>query len=562
MKKIIITIFLFSASLIFAQMSINLTGSNGLQNRIELQWQLENYGQVVFEDNFDAYSNGDLQFGDWTLVDQDNAPTIEFIDQNYHFPHANENIAWTIADWQNSNVSSHSLPNTVAAISNLYAVPNNDWLITPEIDLTQQTGFEDASLNFWVNPIGLGISVDPEHIKVLVSQGSSQPSDFTEIAEYFLEDKDVWKFISIPLTDYVGQNIRVAINYCSVGNVCVAIDDFKIWGYPDIITSFNVYRSTVSGENYELITQTNEMNYTDFTISPNETYYYVVSAILNGEVESDYSNEVSCYAVGNLINDFPYTIDFDNLTPPNLPEGCLVENTNNDDQTWETHNGGAYSTPNCLKYTYSSDNAADDWFFTPPISVLPNMDYHLSFYYRGNTTVFTEKLEVYTAQYASSQAIQQQIFNDDHINFNNYTQTEVVIHPQSNQPFVLGWHVYSDADQAALYVDDINLDTVASTSENIIPNNSLALSNFPNPFNPETNISFSLPNSGKTSLIIYNIKGQKIKTLIDKKMVLGKHSVIWNGKDDSGKSVTSGVYFYKLIVNGKIAAVKKCLLLK
>ena len=91
---------------------------------------------------------------------------------------------------------------------------------------------------------------------------------------------------------------------------------------------------------------------------------------------------------------------------------------------------------------------------------------------------------------------------------------------------------------------------------------SYQLSNFPNPFNPETTISFSIPNESEIELSVYNIKGQKVKVLLKDNFEKGNHSIVWNGFDDSVKPVSSGVYLYKLNVNGKIEAVKKCLLLK
>ncbi len=98
-------------------------------------------------------------------------------------------------------------------------------------------------------------------------------------------------------------------------------------------------------------------------------------------------------------------------------------------------------------------------------------------------------------------------------------------------------------------------------NEDII-SNKLNFSNFPNPFNPETTISFSIPEASKIDLSIYNIKGQKVKILINDEFEKGTHNIIWNGKDSFGKKVGSGVYFYKLKVNGKEKAIRKCLLLK
>ncbi len=89
----------------------------------------------------------------------------------------------------------------------------------------------------------------------------------------------------------------------------------------------------------------------------------------------------------------------------------------------------------------------------------------------------------------------------------------------------------------------------ATNAEEELPNFShdLGLLNaFPNPFNPTTTINYSLNENSKVSLNIYNIQGQKVKQLVNDHLSAGQHSVIWNGKDDNSKFVSSGIYFYKL----------------
>ncbi|MBT5419938.1 MAG: T9SS type A sorting domain-containing protein, partial [Candidatus Cloacimonetes bacterium] len=86
--------------------------------------------------------------------------------------------------------------------------------------------------------------------------------------------------------------------------------------------------------------------------------------------------------------------------------------------------------------------------------------------------------------------------------------------------------------------------------------------NYPNPFNPTTNISFAIPNESKVEIEIYNIKGQLVKTIANTSFEQGKHSVMWHGDDKVGKSVASGIYFYKLIVDNKEVGINKMLLLK
>ncbi len=95
-----------------------------------------------------------------------------------------------------------------------------------------------------------------------------------------------------------------------------------------------------------------------------------------------------------------------------------------------------------------------------------------------------------------------------------------------------------------------------------IPLEATLYNNYPNPFNPETKISFSIPADSKVRITIYNIKGQKVKTLINENLVKGIHDVIWRSKNNSGKSVASGVYFYQFDVNGKTKGLNKMLLLK
>jgi Papain-like cysteine protease AvrRpt2 len=116
------------------------------------------------------------------------------------------------------------------------------------------------------------------------------------------------------------------------------------------------------------------------------------------------------------------------------------------------------------------------------------------------------------------------------------------------------WFVYSNNHTwtHSLYLVDIP----ETNTESILK------SNYPNPFNPETTIEFFIQNDSRIELSVFNIKGQKIKTLIQNEYSNGTYSIVWNGDDELGRIVSSGIYYYKLKVNGKTEAVKKCLLLK
>ncbi len=89
----------------------------------------------------------------------------------------------------------------------------------------------------------------------------------------------------------------------------------------------------------------------------------------------------------------------------------------------------------------------------------------------------------------------------------------------------------------------------ASLSET--PSPKLYMANYPNPFNPETTIRYSLPQDANISLDIYNVKGQKVRNLFGGAKTLGDHSCVWDAKDDNGAGVACGMYFAVLNYNGK-----------
>ena len=107
----------------------------------------------------------------------------------------------------------------------------------------------------------------------------------------------------------------------------------------------------------------------------------------------------------------------------------------------------------------------------------------------------------------------------------------------------------------------IKLTDFTSAHNTTVPLSSALSQNYPNPFNPETNIRYSLKNSGHVTIEIFNIQGQKVKTLLNRSEVGGDHVVVWDGISDDGAAVSSGVYFYKMQADGTNTT-KKMLLLK
>lgn len=96
----------------------------------------------------------------------------------------------------------------------------------------------------------------------------------------------------------------------------------------------------------------------------------------------------------------------------------------------------------------------------------------------------------------------------------------------------------------------------------LLSDNIIFLLNYPNPFYNKTQITYYLINSGKTELVIFNISGQKIRTLINNNQSAGEHLIVWDGTDNSGRKVRQGIYFYQLKYDNNFSKPNKILLIK
>ena len=122
----------------------------------------------------------------------------------------------------------------------------------------------------------------------------------------------------------------------------------------------------------------------------------------------------------------------------------------------------------------------------------------------------------------------------------------------------------NSADGGAFSYEVYNFNAPVSTNNNNLQSNERNFrleQNYPNPFNPWTTIEFEMPMEENVTIKIYDINGRLIKTLLDEKKPLGIHSVIWDGKNNSGNNVATGTYFYQIQM-GNLLESKKMILLK
>jgi len=129
------------------------------------------------------------------------------------------------------------------------------------------------------------------------------------------------------------------------------------------------------------------------------------------------------------------------------------------------------------------------------------------------------------------------------------------------EPDVLDLYYFQGSTFYILDRPGMPTDVFEDDDETAVPTAFTLQQNYPNPFNASTVIEFSIQRDGPVSLEVFNILGQRVATLIDNPLPSGTHQISWDGTDQSGNAVTSGVYFYRLTV-GDHRLVKKMSLLK
>ena len=112
--------------------------------------------------------------------------------------------------------------------------------------------------------------------------------------------------------------------------------------------------------------------------------------------------------------------------------------------------------------------------------------------------------------------------------------------------------LYSEATVSDIVTENAQEDVAPLTTIN---------GNYPNPFNPETQISFQISKDSYVSMNVFNLKGQLVKSLVNENLKSGSHTITWNGNDDNGRAVASGIYFFRLSNDG-VNKIHKCTLMK
>ena len=245
-------------------------------------------------------------------------------------------------------------------------------------------------------------------------------------------------------------------------------------------------------------------------------------------------------------------------------DGNKVYKVNPTDSTYETIvESGIINYPNGIIFEEETNTliiCSELGNISPIYRVtLSNYDVSLMFngLYRGADGISRDRL----GNYYICAGLDNNIYKYDH----DFAEPEVLFSSGHSNPADIYCNNFDDIlavpNLGAPQVDFIPLNLVGINENNILTDYTLT-QNYPNPFNPTTTISYQLPKNGKVEITVYNLKGQKVKTLINETLESGNHSVIWEGTDENGKSVSSGIYLYNLKINYESVAMKRMVLIK
>ncbi len=316
------------------------------------------------------------------------------------------------------------------------------------------------------------------------------------------------------------------------------------------VTGYKIYRS-IDAENFDEIAEIDPAEeYTDESPEVNQTNYYYIKALYDGQ-ESAPSNTVNIFVPDLSGTEIAYDDgSAEDSIAPNSGEVIAVKfmpETQN--QTYHLHYAKVFiqemgnasqilirvynemnGEPNMLfQFAYSTDILTEGWNFVPiPDNYMEQAQFDGNFYIGIFALPGTPTYGVDTNNTGSS-----------------YLMTND------------GWSEYTTGNAMIRALGTY----VNSTESNNIVQAKINATNYPNPFNPVTTIKYNVPTSGKVIVEIYNIAGQKVKTLVNENQKAGMNQVVWNGTDNAGRTVTSGIYLYK-IKNGKYTSTKKMILMK
>ncbi|MDX9870495.1 MAG: choice-of-anchor J domain-containing protein [Candidatus Cloacimonadales bacterium] len=247
------------------------------------------------------------------------------------------------------------------------------------------------------------------------------------------------------------------------------------------------------------------------------------------------------------------------------PEGWEIVDNDADEYNWYRFTNTPYNGAACAgSLSYKNGVGAltpDNWMITPQLSLAAGAASTLTFWVAPQDPSYREEhYGIFVSTTDTELSSFSEVFSET-INFTNWEEKTVSL-PYAGQDIYIAFRHYDCTDNFAVKIDFVEVDGPNSVEE-IVPSarQTSLISNYPNPFNPSTTIKYELANEGNVAIDIYNVKGQKIRSLVNERQSAGLHSINWDGTDDNGKKVSSGIYFFNM-KSGKYTSTRKMILMK
>jgi len=304
-------------------------------------------------------------------------------------------------------------------------------------------------------------------------------------------------------------------------------------------------------------------------VGASSTFTYKVTANYENSLESS-PISVSLTVPAITTVSVPYEEGFNSSSFP--PTGWTRVQNGGTESQWITLTAQPYEGPRCASSSSGTSALAyfpDNWLISPQIDIpyqSTRDDLYLT-YFVGCTSSsnFAEKYSVLisTSGIGMSSDNYEVVFTET-LSTNEWVPRQIPLNDYAGQKIFIAFRHHDSSIQAtrSLKLDAVSIsDATADFDPAVDKLETSLLGNYPNPFNPETIISYSMAKEGFVELDVFNIKGQKVKTLVNGLVSAGMKEVVWNGTDQNNQPVSSGVYFYKLNTES-VTSVKRMILLK
>lgn len=395
----------------------------------------------------------------------------------------------------------------------------DEWLITPKLAITENDSliFQARRPDTW--------AANGEREKLFI-RALNSPTDVENavIVDSILTTTE-WERYAIDLSEFIGE-YYLAFHYFQ----------------PVTVTTFDwIYIDMVIGPEYL---------YTPFIQAMPDQYHEVIAA------DETHAYDLYLKNIGNATTDYSISVQYEST------QTRLARNRNRDDWLFLNQTTGNLQPnhTNTIQLTVNTEDLSAGLY-----------EAELIISFDDNTTIVPFELTVYeilppfginaTLENMNDAILTWEVSDPQLIDSYNIYHNGDIIHEIVNPEITTytienlpeGIHefyltaIYINGEESGASESAFVEIAFTSTEDDIIPTVTRLIGNHPNPFNPETNIKYSLHQNQNVCLDIYSIKGQKVATLVDGFQEAGNHSIVWNGTSNRGLNMPSGIYFANLI---------------